>query len=309
MGYRCLHDDVPHSKTLGRLTSDGERLYWRMLAVTDTWGRLTGDLDKLRLVAIPSLAWDDERLHRVVAELVRGGAIDRYCTDDVWVIQVVNFDERQLVAKIKRAPSRFPARISSSLSPEDLNLSLPLLDGQHVELEACDLGLSAGDLRASDSGKPLHDQRSTRETEDREDRRESVLPTAEARNAANGLPVAQTISESLEPVGRFELSDHDVPRHLSAVVGEFAESPSAVVVEDLASVAATLRGADDGTVNVLESLRRRGLPPAAFAAALESLRERRSATGKPPVANEVRYVVGALKKMLSEGTYGQGAAA
>lgn len=299
MTYRCLHDDVPHSRTLGRLTDASERLYMRILAVTDPWGRVTGDLDKLRLVAIPSLPWDDDKLHRAILELERSGAIDRYSTDDVWVIQVVNFDERQLVTKMKRAPSRFPNRTPSSLSANDLTLSLPLLDT--VELGACDLGLSNTDLRAS-AEKSLQNPRSAeRETEDREDRRESGLPTEVARTPAQGLSVAQTIEQSLE-TGTHRLLAVALDPDRSAELGDDPNS--------LASFSSQLRGADDGLVNVLADLRRKGLPPAAFAAALESVRERRTAAGKPQLQSEVRYFVGALKTMLREGTYRhEGAAA
>lgn len=434
MAYRCLHDDVPHSRTLGRLTDAGERLYFRILSVTDQWGRVTGDLDKLRLVAIPSLPWDDDKLHRTLAELERAGAIDRYTTDGVWVIQVVNFDARQLVTKMKRAQSRFPNRTPSSLSANDLTPSLPLLDT--VESGPCDPGLSNADLRASaESPKPrrgpqrrfdydearqrleagekashlareygvspsaihhamvdpsttaaaivglgaaqrrrilardgnrcvycgtanklgidhvvprtlggpeedwnmvascepcnkrkgqkltesaitlweshggtrdeLLTQMMTSEwrirthkipasteadkkTEDREDRRESDLPTDVARAPAQGLSVAHAIDQALH-TGAARL--HAVP-------------------DDLASISSQLRDADDGTMNVLADLRRKGLPPAAFATALESLQERRGAHGKPQLQSEVRYFVGALKTMLREGHYRpEGAAA
>jgi hypothetical protein len=447
MAYRCLHDDVPHSRTLGRLSDAGERLYMRILAVTDPWGRVTGDLDKLRLVAIPSLPWDDDKLHRAILELEQVGAIERYSTDGVWVIQVVNFDERQLVTKMKRAASRFPHRTPSSLSANDLTLSLPLLDT--VEPGACDLGLSNTDLRASAEpekprrgpepkfdydearrrleagekashlareygvspsaihhamvdrsttaarivglgaerrrgimardgnrcvycgtatklgidhviprtlGGPEEDWNmvvsceacnkrkgqkltesaialweehggtrdelltqmmtsdwristhkspaptaSDRKTEDREDRRESGLPTEVARSPAQGLSVAQTIEQSLET---------GTPRLLAIALDPNRSADLGVDPGDLASFSSQLRGADDGLVHVLADLRRKGLPPAAFAAALESVRERRAAAGKPQLQSEVRYFVGALKTMLREGTYRhEGAAA
>lgn len=317
MAYRCLHDDVPHSRTLGRLTDPAERLYMRILAVTDPWGRVTGDLDKLRLVALPSLPWDDDKLHRAIAELEQAGAIARYLTDGVWVIQVVNFDERQLVAKIKRAASRFPNRTPSSLSANDLTLSLPLPD---TGLGACDLGLSNTDLRASAktrSEKSLQNPRSTREkTEDREDRRESGLPTDEAREPARSLSVSHSLEESLAQADRAHAAGlalvptSDLAGDGLSVDG-FARLPAGEVGPEPGTaewLLARLRDGDAGTLNVLASLRKK-LPAAAFMQAAESLGDRKVRPDKPQLQSDVRYVVNALKTMLREGTYRQEGAA
>jgi hypothetical protein len=76
-----------------------------------------------------------------------------------------------------------------------------------------------------------------------------------------------------------------------------ALDPPAVPSEGVAAVLERVRDADEGTPRVLEALRRRGLPPAAFFAALEALEAAR------PVRSEAAYVVGALQTMLREERY------
>jgi hypothetical protein len=74
------------------------------------------------------------------------------------------------------------------------------------------------------------------------------------------------------------------------------DAPS-VPSEGVSAVLARVDDADEGTPRVLESLRARGLPPAAFYAALEAL------DGAHPVRSEAAYVVGALRTMLREERY------
>ena len=83
----------------------------------------------------------------------------------------------------------------------------------------------------------------------------------------------------------------------SALASSPAFRPPDVLSEGVAAVLDRVRDGDDRTVLVLDSLRRRGLPPAAFFSALESLERAR------PVRSEVAYVVGALQTMLREGHY------
>ncbi|HEX4517939.1 MAG TPA: hypothetical protein VH063_00020 [Gaiellaceae bacterium] len=301
MAYREIHDDVPLSRTLNQLSHFEERLYWRMLSQTDAWGRLSGELRKIRLRAIPELAVTDDDLDRALRRLVTVERVDVYIESGVTVSQIVDFDDRQHVAKLKRAPSRFPTRTTASTSPYDLPLSLPLPE---TGPEACDLPLS--------NVEPIHKHPAKspidREKTEREDRREIDLPTAVSREPARGLSVSETIRGSLEHCGRSVISDADIPARLT--VPAFADLPASAIggfdAHDPRSIAARLRDADDGTVNVLAKLRSR-LPPAAFLAAMESLEERRGK--QPPLRSDVRYVVGALKTMLREGTYQQGGAA
>lgn len=316
MAYREIHDDVPLSRTLNLMSHLEERLYWRLLSQTDAWGRLSGEPRKIRLRAIPELVVTEEELDQALRRIHALKRIDVYLEAGVLVLQIVDFDERQHVARLKRAPSRFPARTASSTSPYDLPLSLPLLtDGPEAcastalllpasEPEACDLPLSNSDKPARPARKRPAKSPIDREKTEREDRRESDLPTeGVVKPARESLSVAHAISESLDPGGRFELSEHDTPGRLDVLASDVeVRAAIGVPADDLFAIAGRLRGSDDGTPNVLSRLRRRGLPPAAFAAAMESLEERR--LRQPPVGSEVRYVVGALNTMLREGTYG-----
>lgn len=109
MAYRLILDDVAVSTSLNQLSHFGERLYWRLLSQTDAWGRLPGELVKIRDLAIPRLAVSDNELAEALEELVRAGRIALYCTDGKWACQLLGFDDIQTVARMKRAPSRFPA--------------------------------------------------------------------------------------------------------------------------------------------------------------------------------------------------------
>jgi hypothetical protein len=109
MAYRQLHDTVPASATLSQLSHFAERLFWRLLSQTDAWGRLPGDRDKIRAVALPRLAVTDADLESALEELVHVGWILLYDVSGVWHCQVVDFEDNQLVARLKRAPSRHPA--------------------------------------------------------------------------------------------------------------------------------------------------------------------------------------------------------
>ena len=240
MAYRQIHDDVPVSATLSQLSHFAERLFWRLLSQTDTWGRLPGDRAKIRAIAIPRLDVTDQELESALEELVQAGRIHLYVVSGIECCQMLDFDENQMVSRLKRAPSKYPP------APE----------------------------------KSLHDRRSA-ETEDREDRRESDLPTGVAREPARGLPVDQQIEGSLA-------ATTDAP------------------VDDVVSIAQRLAGADEGTPKVLAKLKQRGCGEREFAMALESLEHRRQRNDRPPLQSEVRYFVSTLTTMLRER---QGAAA
>jgi DNA-binding MarR family transcriptional regulator len=72
-------------------------------------------------------------------------------------------------------------------------------------------------------------------------------------------------------------------------------------LEDLQRIAEGLQGTNEGTVRTLASFRERGLPPAAFHRAVESLQAARRRGQR--IANEAGYVVAALQGMLDERSY------
>src|SRR4051812_16944177 len=109
MSYRALLDDVPTSTSLNQLSHFGERLYWRLLSQTDSWGRPPGELVKIRDLAIPRLAVSDSELAATLEELVRAGRIAVYCVDGTWACQLLDFDRHQPIARLKRGKSRWPA--------------------------------------------------------------------------------------------------------------------------------------------------------------------------------------------------------
>lgn len=246
MGWRQIHDDVPVSASLNEVSHFAERLFWRLLSQTDSWGRLPGDREKIRAIAIPRLAVTDQELDSALEELVNARRISLYVVSEVWCCQVEDFDENQNIGRLRRAPSRYPP---------------------------------------PPSAKPLLERGSAKtETEDREDR---SLPTAVARDPARGLPVDEEIRASLSEGAALAASG------VSSAGGD-------VMVDDLTQLAASLRGADDGTVRVLRKLQAKGAGEREFAMAVESLHHRRSRTDRAPLQSEVRYVVATLTTMLQE---------
>lgn len=111
MAYRAIEDTVGTSRTLAQLSDFAERLFWRMLAVSDACGRLTGDPTKIRVLCIPLLdERDDDAVRVALEELVRADRIELYCTRGEWACQITRFDAhqpRQFVARLRH--SRWPA--------------------------------------------------------------------------------------------------------------------------------------------------------------------------------------------------------
>lgn len=109
MAFRQIHDDVPLSTSLNKVSHLAERLYWRMLSRTDMWGRLPGEQEKIRAAAIPLLHVTDEELAEALAELEAVGRIARAEVDGAAVCQLLEFEKSNPnIAKLKRAPSRYP---------------------------------------------------------------------------------------------------------------------------------------------------------------------------------------------------------
>jgi hypothetical protein len=126
MSYRTILDTVELSSSLAALSHGAERLFWRMLAKSDPYGRLHGEPAKVRAQCMPLLkrvrdidveTWLDELegVHRIV----------RYAGDGKALIQLVDFDENQAPDFLrKRGVSRFPE------PPENLNGKTPYLQDE-----------------------------------------------------------------------------------------------------------------------------------------------------------------------------------
>jgi hypothetical protein len=129
LSWRQIHDSVAYSNSLARLTDAAERLFWRLLAQTDAWGRLPGEPSKVRALCVPTLGWSDEYIADLLHELEREERIAIYGLakpeDDVGstpnivgsgantfgnreYILMRDFDEHQPRSARRRGRSKFP---------------------------------------------------------------------------------------------------------------------------------------------------------------------------------------------------------
>ena len=182
------------------------------------------------------LAVSDNELAGALEELVRAGRIAIYCVDGTWVCQLLDFDRHQPIARLKRAPSRWPA---------------PPTDRQTPPVEKA--WEHDSDTARHGNGAPKTPAKSLIGKDRREKTEETRLtgsPTVVPQYAE--LPISQ-------PEEHAEAAPDERLRF-----GKW----------NLADVARTLRGADAGTAYALASVLR-GLPEGAMARALEGLDSRR----------------------------------
>ena len=110
MTWRAIEDTVAWSESLAALSDPAERLFWRLLAYSDSWGRLTGVPAKVKARCVPLLGWKDERVETLLEELEEVSRITRYETPRGMVIQIMDFDEHQPKEYLRRrGASKYPA--------------------------------------------------------------------------------------------------------------------------------------------------------------------------------------------------------
>jgi hypothetical protein len=115
--WRAIQDYSTESETLDSLSDFGERLFWRVLARTDSWGRMRGDVTRVKKACLPGLERSSEEIEAALAELETAGLISLYAADGVTLLQVVNFDEHQPSELTRRrGKSRFTGPNSGSTS-------------------------------------------------------------------------------------------------------------------------------------------------------------------------------------------------
>lgn len=272
MSYRVITDDVPVSTSLNQLSHLAERLYFRLLSQTDPWGRLPGELVKIRDLCIPRLAVTDTELAGALEELTIAGRITLYCADGVWACQLVDFDRHQPIAKLKRGRSRWPAPPQTPVAPD-------------TQTDTAARGEAPSDSQppATETGtlieKSLQNQRSAETRTDDRRRDFPGSPTAVAQYVG-GLPDFKSGKASGTP----------------------AVNGLCFAGRDLGEIARGLRGADAGTPAALASVLR-GMPEAALASALKGLDLRRGKQHLGPIRNEARWLVGTIQTMRLEGEY------
>ncbi len=104
-----MHDTVSSSRSLASLSDGAERLFWRILAQTDAWGRMRGEPVKVRVLCVPMLDWTDAAVGSYLTELQEAKRVQLYEDGEDIVLQVTDFERHQSRPLRNRGDSRFPA--------------------------------------------------------------------------------------------------------------------------------------------------------------------------------------------------------
>lgn len=110
MAWRAISDNIGRSESLAALSDLAERLFFRLLAHSDPYGRLAGSPAKLRATCFPLLEVAARDVGFALCELERVGRIVAYNVGGQEVIQLVGFEENQ--------PNEFIRRRGAQKLPE-----------------------------------------------------------------------------------------------------------------------------------------------------------------------------------------------
>jgi hypothetical protein len=155
----------------------------------------------------------------------------------------------------------------------------------------------------TDLGYVIHDYGRYQPTREQLERRRSVWRRRQRKRRKTAVTRESRVTPGDSSSSQSGPRQQTPARDVALSEEQTDELSTARLPEDLLRLAAKVADADERTPFVLGRLRRQGLPPAAFASALESLEQRRRAADRPPLQSEVRYLVATLKTMLREGSY------
>ncbi len=141
MTWRAIHDTVPDSERIASLTSDSERLFWRILCRTDAYGRMRGEARRVwaRCVALVE-DFDVAKVEDCLGELEGANLLECYDAACGVVLAVLDFDKYQPIDfQRKRGTPRLPAppepSPADSATTTALGQSFPALGHPRKERE------------------------------------------------------------------------------------------------------------------------------------------------------------------------------
>jgi hypothetical protein len=110
VAYRSIQDSVGLSESLAQVSCLAERIYWRLLAHTDSYGRLAASQAKLRALCYPLLGWiTDDDVAEALVDLGHVRRIQIYTHEGDLYLQILDFDDNQPPDLLrKRGKSRLP---------------------------------------------------------------------------------------------------------------------------------------------------------------------------------------------------------
>lgn len=111
MAWRAIQDSVATSESLSACSDFAERVFWRLLAKTDAWGRLPSSPRKLRALCLPLVPRASEnRIEKAVEELEAAGRLISYEADGYGVLEVVDFEHNQPGDVLGRSGNRYASK-------------------------------------------------------------------------------------------------------------------------------------------------------------------------------------------------------
>lgn len=102
MAWRAIQDTVGRSVSLASVSDLAERIYFRLLACSNPYGRLQGHPMKVRALCFPLLEIKNTDAGVALTELADVGRIVAYEVDGEACIAIVDFDENQPKEAYKR---------------------------------------------------------------------------------------------------------------------------------------------------------------------------------------------------------------
>ncbi len=112
MSWRAIQDSVATSESLAALNDFEERLFWRLVAKSDAWGRLPGSPRKIKALCAPLVARATEtRITEALDGLENHGRLTRYEVEGRPYCQLVDFDENQPRDAIGNSRGRYQSQI------------------------------------------------------------------------------------------------------------------------------------------------------------------------------------------------------
>jgi hypothetical protein len=223
MGWRAITDTLPQSETLSRVSHLAERVYFRMLSQSDTWGRLSGSPAKIKAKCLPTLDVTTEDLVDALEELVNVGRIIVYAqANGELACQLVEFDEHQPKALLgRRGSSRFGDPPDEAITDACRRMQAARMGG-HDRARLV--------VRAHDLSRLRTTREDQTETENRD--REEGSPTASTEGPGE-LPFSKNEDDLEELVASLKGSDEHTLAVLRSVLHGQPEVVLARALESL----------------------------------------------------------------------------
>lgn len=134
MPNRIIRESSRFSRSLARLSSDAERVWWRMNTVFDDFGRYYGDIEPMLAAAFPvgGIGLSTEGFKRSLEELAAVDCIRFYEVDGRRYVYVPAWDKHQSQrAKVSKFPD--PVR-SSAIICDHLRADAPVIEDVVVDV-------------------------------------------------------------------------------------------------------------------------------------------------------------------------------